>query len=169
MVTFGELVSTFAISADMKLQFFRDASRDWTWNMLRDIDATSLAIPYCHVVVADRDAAAIAGRTRAPAQYGATVISNLRELPDLLTNPSAVARTLGEDPSDWTMVGPGERFSTGPPEQLAEVPDVCTIRPLDREGKFVPSPRNEANEPSHGHRAGEQRNRSLRCRRFRKG
>ena len=129
----------------MKLQIFRNAGREWTWNMLRDIDALSLAIPYCHVVVADRDAAAIARHTRAPARYGATVISNLRELPDLLTELSAVARTQGEDPSDWTTVGPGEGFSTAPPEQLAEVPDGCTIRLLDREGKFVPSPRDEAN------------------------
>lgn len=144
MVTFGELVPTLAISADMKLQIFRDAGRSWTWNMLRDIEALSIAIPYCHVVVADRDAVDIAGRTRTPARYGTTVLSNLCELPDLLTDLSAVARTQGEDPSDWTTVGPGEGFSTVPPEELAEVPDGFAIRLLDREGNSVPSPHDAA-------------------------
>jgi hypothetical protein len=146
MVQFSELVPTLAISADMKLEIFRNASREWNWNMLRDIDALSIAIPYCHVVVTDRDAAAIAGRTQTPARYGTTVISNLAELPDLLTDLAAVAQSQGEDLSDWTTVGPGEGFSTSPPEQLAEVPDGCTIRLLDREGKFVPSPRGAATQ-----------------------
>lgn len=144
MVQFGELVPTLAIAANMKLEIFRDTGREWTWNMLRDIDALSIAIPYCDVVVTDRDAAAIARRTRAPERYGSTVISNLRELPDLLGDLSVVARSQGEDPSDWSTVGPGEGFSTTLPEQLVEVPENCTLRLLDRDGEFVPSPRDAA-------------------------
>ena len=141
MVSFGELVPTMAISADMKLEIFRDPGRVWTWNMLRDIDALSLAIPYCHVVVIDRDASDLARRTRAPARYGTTVIADLRDLPELLDDLSTVAETQGEDPSDWTTVGPGQGFSIDPPEQLTNVPVNGAFRLLDRDGSLFPKPR----------------------------
>ncbi|WP_309731182.1 hypothetical protein [Microbacterium sp. SORGH_AS_0428] len=145
MVQFSELIPTLVIAADMKREIFRNPAREWTWNMLRDIDALSIAIPYCHAVVTDRDAAAIASLTRAPARYGTTVISNLYDLPDVLDNLTTLANSQAEDLSDWTTVGPGEGFSTVPPEQLTELPEGCRIRLLDRDGKLVPPPRDTSN------------------------
>ena len=141
MVQFSELVPTLAIAADMKLEIFRNPGRTWTWNMLRDIDALSIAIPYCHVVVTDRDASDMARRTRAPARYGTTVTADLNALPKLLDDLLTAEKSWAEDLSDWTTVGPGEGYSIGLPEQLTDLPDRCAIRLLDREGKPVPSPR----------------------------
>jgi hypothetical protein len=42
IVAFVERVPTLRISADMKLEVFRDSNRRWSWNMLRDIDALAL-------------------------------------------------------------------------------------------------------------------------------
>lgn len=62
-VAFTEKVPTARISAELKVEVFRNRSRGWSWNMLRDVDALSLAVPYCHLVVADRDATALLRRT----------------------------------------------------------------------------------------------------------
>jgi hypothetical protein len=44
----SDAVPTMRVAADMKLEIFRNPQRRWTVNMMHDIDALSLAVPYCH-------------------------------------------------------------------------------------------------------------------------
>jgi len=140
MIAFSESVPTIRIAVDMKLELFRNPSRLWTWNMLRDIDALSTAVPTCDVVVGDRDALHLLRRSGAPNRYGTTVTETLQDLPDLLTDLTTIARANEIDLSDWSSIGPGEGFSTTEPEPLADVPQGAEFRLLDRSGRTVPKP-----------------------------
>lgn len=141
MMAFSERVPTMHIAVDMKLELFRNTNRTWSWNMLRDIDALSIAVPYCHVAVGDRDAVHLLRRSGAPDRYGTTVTANLGELPDLLIDLSALARTIDSDPSDWSNVGPGIGFSTEMPGPLVGLPEGADIRLVDNNGSSIfPSP-----------------------------
>lgn len=141
MIAFSERVPTMRISVDMKLELFRNSGRSWSWNMVRDIDALSVAVPYCHVVVCDRDALHLVRRSGAPDRYGTTMTTNLHDLPELLTNLSAVARKQPPDLSDWSSIGPGAGYSVDMPEQLVDVPVDADFRLVDRVGIPLPAPR----------------------------
>lgn len=140
MVAFSERVPTMRTAVEMKLELFRNPSRSWSWNMLRDIDALSVAVPYCHVVVGDRDAVHLLRRSGAPDRYGTTVIANLRDLPDLLTDLIANVDTQEPDISDWSSIGPGVGFSIDQPEPLVDAPEGVEIRLLDRLGGQISIP-----------------------------
>lgn len=112
-IAFTERVPTARISADLKVEIFRDRNRRWSWNMLRDIDALSVAVPYCHLVIADRDAAALLRRTGADKLYGTTVTASLQDLPAYLEPLSGAATdtttgwdSLGPDDSDYHLQAP---------------------------------------------------------------
>jgi len=140
-VEFVERVPTLRIAAEMKLEMFRDRNRSWTRNMVDDIDALSIAVPYCRVVVADRDAAAMLRRSQAHARHGTTVINDLGALPELLEDLRVEARGLGGDPTGWGEVGPGEGFRLDRPARLSDgdVPPGCSVRMTDPDG--TPTPR----------------------------
>lgn len=80
MVALMDLIPTLRISVELKLEQFRNAQRGWTVNAIHDIDALSLAIPYCDVVVADRDAASLVRRAGAGERHGTIVLHSLSEL-----------------------------------------------------------------------------------------
>lgn len=140
MIGFGDRVPTLAISADMKLEIFRDQSRTWTWNMLRDIDALSISVPCCHVVIADRDAASLVQRTRASERFGTIVSSNVEELPTLLEDLISTNINCESEPSDWTSVAPGNGYTITPLEPLLDVPEGVTIQLLSRDGEKISAP-----------------------------
>jgi hypothetical protein len=75
MMEFSDRIPTMRLAADMKTALFRNAQRVWTLNDLYDIDALSLAIPYCHVVVIDKDAADRARRTKGDERHGTAVLN----------------------------------------------------------------------------------------------
>lgn len=138
MVAFAERIPTLRIAAELKLEVFRNRQRSWTVNMLHDIDALSHVIPYCHVVVADRDAVDLLRRTRAHDRSGTAVVSQLSELRSLLPDLRAAARSLGGDPTGWDGIGPGVGFQLMKPPALrpssagfAE-PEQSTLQPIDR-------------------------------------
>jgi hypothetical protein len=58
----------------------RDANRRWTANDIFDIDALSVAVPYCDVVVTDKAAAHSANATGLARRLGATVLASLDDL-----------------------------------------------------------------------------------------
>jgi hypothetical protein len=57
MMEFSDRIPSMRLAADLKVSLSRNAERVWKRNDLYASDALSLAIPYCHVVVTDKDAA----------------------------------------------------------------------------------------------------------------
>jgi hypothetical protein len=136
IVAFVERVPTLRISAEMKLEIYRDSNRRWSWNMLRDVDALSIAIPYCDVVVADKDAADLARRTKAPQRHGTVVISRLEDLVDLLPDLATEAASVVDDSNGWAQVAPGTGYNLEPPRALTlqDIEAGCMVRMLDEDG-----------------------------------
>lgn len=139
IVSFVERVPTLRIAAEMKLEIFRDSNRAWSWNTLRDIDALSIAIPYCDVVVADKDAAALARRTNAPARHGSIVVSRLDELLDRIPELRKNASSKPEDANGWSQLAPGEGYSPASPRQLTleDVEAGCSVRMIEADGTLT--------------------------------
>lgn len=55
MIEFADLMPSVRIATDLMLaELFRNTTTTWTMNAIHDIDALSLAVPYCHVVVPDK-------------------------------------------------------------------------------------------------------------------
>jgi hypothetical protein len=77
-------------------------------NMMHDIDALSLAVPYCHIVMPDRDAAHLLTRSNAHIRYGTKVITRLGDLPGVLADIN-VPDSL-DNLSGWDHVGPAAPF-----------------------------------------------------------
>lgn len=139
-VEFAERVPTLRIAAEMKLEMFRNPSRRWSQNMVRDIDAISLALPYCRVVVADRDAVNLLSRSGAPERHGSRVVHQLLQLPDVLDeiatdDPSAA----GAGSTGWDTIGPGEGFQPDMPAPLnpADLPPGCVVRLCGPDGPLT--------------------------------
>lgn len=108
MMRLSDAVPTLRVAADMKLEIVRNSQCQWTVNMMHDIDididAMSLAVPYCHVVVPDRDAADLLTRSKAHNRYGTRVVPHLHDLPSVLADlrvPADIANLSG-----WDHVGP---------------------------------------------------------------
>ena len=119
LVGFVERVPSIRIAAEMKLELFRNTHRQWTWNMVRDIDFLSETVPYCRVVVADRDATTLLKRTVADTRHGTAVISELQDLPDLIQDLRREAQSLSADPTGWDALGPRSDFRTDTPAPLS--------------------------------------------------
>jgi len=140
MMAFSERVPTMRIAVDIKRDLFRNPSRPWTWNMVRDIDALSVAVPLCDVVICDRDALDLLRRSGAPDRYGTTVTEKLEDIPDLLMDLTRLPRAAEPDLSDWASIGPVEGFSIAEPEPQESIPMGSRIQLLDRSGKPLPAP-----------------------------
>ncbi|MFI5588136.1 hypothetical protein ACIA5G_23995 [Amycolatopsis sp. NPDC051758] len=65
----------------MQFHYLKDVSRDWKINDLRDIDALSIAIPYCDIVVADNKACDTATtRAHLDREFNTVILSSLTDL-----------------------------------------------------------------------------------------
>ena len=119
MVEFADRIPTLRVAVELKLRRFSNTSKKWGINDLRDIDALSRAVPYCDVVVADKEMAGFATQARIHEDYGTRIISRLSELPAEL--PSLIQRSadLGGDASGWDSLGPGEGFNVDEPTRFA--------------------------------------------------
>jgi hypothetical protein len=118
MVAFADRIPSMRIAVDVKVQLFRNATRTWTVNDLHDIDSLSLAVPYCHVVVADKEMAHMIRRSGADKRHGTSVLSRLDDLAAKLPSLEAAARSIGGDASGWDWLGPGARFCLDMPGQF---------------------------------------------------
>lgn len=116
MMEFSDRIHSMRLAADLKVSIFRNAERVWKMNDLYDSDALSLAIPYCHVVVTDKDAAHRVRQAKGDVRHGTVVLSKLDELLDHLPALMDQARALGGDPTGWDAVGPGTGFVTTLPD-----------------------------------------------------
>ena len=93
MVAFVDRIVSLRIAVDLKVELFRNTSSAWSINDLHDVDAVSLAVPYCHVVVADRATADRLRRSGAPGRHGTLVTNRLGELLQALPETGAGGST----------------------------------------------------------------------------
>lgn len=82
------------VSVAIKGRYLQDLNHNWTVNDLRDIMALSIAVPYCDVVVTDRQVCDAVTRAGLDTTFGTTV---LRSLDTLATH---LAQTVGRGPHD---------------------------------------------------------------------
>jgi hypothetical protein len=79
-------------SADVRISLLVAAHRNpqtrWTPNDFFDIDAMSIAVPYCDIVVTEKHASHVLHAAGLPALTGATVLTTLDELAERLAEPS---------------------------------------------------------------------------------
>jgi hypothetical protein len=68
------------VSVSLTTSAHRNPQTNWTANDVFDIDALSVAVPYCDVVVTERHARHTLHLSGAPKRSGTTVMSNLAEL-----------------------------------------------------------------------------------------
>lgn len=73
---------TSRVSIELKTAMHRNPQRAWAGNDIHDIDALSLAIPYCDAVLTDKHIAHMARSTHLDQLMGTRVLSNLTELHD---------------------------------------------------------------------------------------
>jgi hypothetical protein len=122
MIALADRMPSVRIAVDLKARLFRNHTKAWTVNALHGIDALSIAVPYCHVVVPDREMADLLSRSRAGQRHGTRILSRMRDLPDKLAALQEQARFAddGAIGSDW--VGPGESFCIDGEELRATAP-----------------------------------------------
>ena len=72
------------VAAVLKTNRHRDATRAWTSNDMFDIDALSVAVPYCDIVGTDNAQAHALTVTGLATRMGTTIMRSVTELPDHL-------------------------------------------------------------------------------------
>ena len=121
VMEFARRIPTQRIAVDMKLETFFDANRrerGFAINWLHDIDALSMAVPYCHAVVADRDASDILKRSGADVRHGTLVARRFADIADRVIEMIEVAKAIGGDCSGWAWLGPEAEFQLAFPGPL---------------------------------------------------
>jgi hypothetical protein len=105
MVSFADTIPSLRIAVDLKVELFRNATKPWTMNAIHDIDALSMAVPYCHIVVPDREMTNLLSRSGAGPRHGTKIITTLSELPDALPELTEQARNAPGDRTGWDWAG----------------------------------------------------------------
>jgi hypothetical protein len=105
MVAFADAVPSLRIAVNLKIELFRGAAKPWSMNAVHDIDALSMAVPYCHVVVPDREMASLLSRSGTGPCYGTRIVTTLSELPDVLPELAEQARNAPGDRTGWDWAG----------------------------------------------------------------
>jgi hypothetical protein len=109
MVGFVDAIPSLRVAVDLKVELFRNP-RPWTMNPIHDIDALSMAVPYCHVVVPDGEMANLLSRSDTGPRYGTKIINKLSALPDVLPEFVEQARTAPGDKTGWDWAGPWDGY-----------------------------------------------------------
>lgn len=72
------------VEREMRRLRHANPQKQWDGNDLNDVTALSIAVPYCDVVVTERQWTHLAATARLDRRFSTTVISDLRKLPELL-------------------------------------------------------------------------------------
>ena len=72
------------VAAVLKTTRHRDATRTWTSNDMFDIDALTVAVPYCDIVGTDNAQAHALTATGLATRMGTTIMRSITELPNHL-------------------------------------------------------------------------------------
>lgn len=125
IVAFADDIPTLRLATDLKYHLFRDANKRWQTNDLYDIDAISIAAPYCHAILADAEMTNLLNRSRAGDRLGTTIIPNMGGLADMLPDLTRQAAAIPGDRTGWDWAGPGTGFSL-------DLPDPAPLATPDR-------------------------------------
>ena len=98
------------VAISIKTRYHRNTARVWTTNDISDIDAMSIAYPYCDAVFTDREARAAMADTRELRRFGTYLPQRpdeltawLDDLP-LVADPSAlVPHPIGSNPKGGSI------------------------------------------------------------------
>ncbi|WP_217231548.1 hypothetical protein [Streptomyces anulatus] len=112
MTAFVDRMPSVRIAVDLKAELFRNQTKTWTVNALFDVDALGIAVPYCHVVVPDREMANLLSRSKAGPRCGTRIVTRLRDLPGELADLQARMHTADRGPWDGDWIAPDEDFCT---------------------------------------------------------
>ena len=110
MVAFADAIPSLRIAVDLKVELFRNPAKPWGMNTIHDIDALSMAMPYCHVVVPDSEMADLLSRSGAGPRHGTKIITKLSALPGALPEPAGKARDAPGDQTGWDRAGPWDGY-----------------------------------------------------------
>ena len=80
---FGALPS-FDVSVRLKALMHQNPQHRWRNNHIHDVNALACALPYCQIVLADREMAALIERAQICQRFNVAVLSSLAGLPALL-------------------------------------------------------------------------------------
>jgi hypothetical protein len=81
MASFIMALPSRRVVSMMQFHYLKDVNRDWKINDLRDIDALSIAIPYCDIVVTDKKAYDTAKkRAHLDQEFSTVILSSLVDL-----------------------------------------------------------------------------------------
>jgi hypothetical protein len=116
-VAFTDDIPTLRLAVDLKYHLFRNTSIIPTTNHLYDIDALSLAIPYCHAALGDKEMSSFLRRSRTTEWTGTAILSGLGELVERLPEMSRKAADLGVL-DWWGWTGPGDGFCLDLPDPV---------------------------------------------------
>ncbi|MFI9587846.1 hypothetical protein ACIHCQ_39990 [Streptomyces sp. NPDC052236] len=112
MTAFADRVPSLRITVDLKVQLFRNPSKPWKASAIHDIDALSIAVPYCHVVVPDSEMGDLLSRSAAAQRNDTRILRRLRDLPDALADLTASAAADRSSAAGAGLLEPGEVFCT---------------------------------------------------------
>ncbi|MDJ0004788.1 hypothetical protein QM616_18860 [Rhodococcus fascians] len=101
MVEFFDSVPSVQVAVDLKTHLFRNPQKVWTSNAVRDIDFLGAAVPYCQIVIADREMTDLLARSATASMLGTTVVRKIADLVDLLPRLERQAAALGPDRTGW--------------------------------------------------------------------
>ena len=79
-----DAMPSFDVSVTLKTTIHRIAQHRWTNNHVHDIYALASTLPYCDVVLTDREMAALVRRSKLDQRLGTTVLHSLQNLTGLL-------------------------------------------------------------------------------------
>lgn len=116
---FFDRMPSLRVAVDLKLAVHRNNQRGWKKNDIYDIDAMSIAVPYCDVVVADKATADALNRPSVREHHDTLVYANPLDLFDVLPQMIESAREL-PDSTGWEKYSPGVGFNPLTPDQVAD-------------------------------------------------
>ena len=122
MVSFADTIPSLRIAVDLKVELFRNATKPWTMNAIHDIDALSMAVPYCHIVVPDREMTSLLSRSGTGPRHGTRIITTLSELPDALPELAEQARNAPGDRTGWDWAGQWDGYCLDRNDLLKNAP-----------------------------------------------
>jgi hypothetical protein len=79
-----DVMPSFDVSVSLKTAYHRNPAHNWTPNDIHDIDALASTLPYCDIVVTDKEVASHIVQTGLSRRFKTAVLRRLAELPKYL-------------------------------------------------------------------------------------